>query len=193
MARGHPRDFERYVANFGIPSDPVKYELFPTYDYSGGDDSRERDRPRKEYFNKSLLCTVLGCHIYKTVIDEERVLWMLKLFLGKFGYSQRDVLYGTEIAIDCRCYGARERLKAAGIIDILVQDLKFDQLSCQAVSRQLGRKIVDRHWHSAHEDPEKQKLVDSARTDLFECKSSLSGKLPVFLSSLSHFESSSLK
>ena len=169
MARGHPRDFERYVANVGIPSDPVKKELFPPRNYNG--DIFEEDKPRKEYFNKSLLCIVLGNYISNNAIDEERVLWMLGLFLGKFGYSQRDVLYGIEITIDCRCYGAREKLKAAGIIDKLVQDLKFDQLSCQTISRQLGREVLRRDL-GTFKDPERQRLADSARADLLECKRS---------------------
>ena len=194
MARGHPRDFERYVANVGIPSDPVKNELFPTLNYNCGDDFDEQDRPRREYVKKSLLCTVLGCYIYNNSIDEKRVLLLLNVFARKLRYSQRDVLNGMEVTIDYRVSSyALKYLRAAFVIDILTQDLKFDQQSCQNVSRQLGRKIVDHDWQSTHKDPERQRLVDSARADLLECKCSLVGKLPACFIFLNHFESCALK
>ena len=101
MARGQLRDFERYAANVGIPYDSIKNELFPPLNYHGGDDYEEKDRPRREYINKSLLCTALGSYIYNA-IDEKRLLLLLNLFLRKFGYSQENILHGMEVTIDYR-------------------------------------------------------------------------------------------
>jgi len=171
VARGQLRDFERYAANVGIPYDSIKNELFPPLNYHGGDDYEEKDRPRREYINKSLLCTALGSYIYNA-IDEKRLLLLLNLFLRKFGYSQENILHGMEVTIDYRItYDTLKMHKAVCIIKILAQDLDFDLLSCQNVSWQLGRKIVEEVKHEkSYKNPEMQRSVDVAKADLLECK-----------------------
>ena len=172
VARGQLRDFERYAAKFGIPCDPIKNELFPSKESHDGADGREdNDRLLREYVNKSLVCTVFQTYIYNA-IDEKRLLLLLKLFLGKFGYTQENMMYAMEIIIKTTTlYNTLRMHKAAGIMDIIVQDLDFDLFSCQTILRQLGKKIVEDGTRGlSYTDSEKQEAVDDARGKLFECK-----------------------